>query len=441
MSREMKDSGVKWIGMIPKEWKVVRVKNKYSCNKLIAGRESEKYERLSLTMNGVLKRSKEDNNGLQPEKFEGYQILKEKELVFKLIDLENIATSRVGLSPYTGLVSPAYIVLHNNSETEFGYYYFISMYYQEIFNKLGGDGVRSNLNVKDLLEIPYIEIDDNEKRLIVNYLNEKVSQIDTVIQKQTRLIEEYKNYKQALITEIVTKGLNPNVEMKDSGIEWIGKVPRHWKLQKVKYIFEIKKEIANETGIDILSVTQSGIKIKDISKNEGQLAQDYSKYQRVNRNDFVMNHMDLLTGWVDCSKYEGVTSPDYRVFRLKNEEIYNKEYYKYILQICYLNKIFYGLGQGVSTLGRWRLQTESFLNFVMPIPTREEQNMIVKNIEEKFNRIDKLIEDKCLLIKELETYKKSLIYEYVTGKKEIRSTYKANDIETLEEVAVTNEKN
>lgn len=133
------------------------------------------------------------------------------------------------------------------------------------------------------------------------------------------------------------------------------------KLADIKYLFEIVKRIAGEEGYDILSVTQRGLKIKDISNNEGQIANNYSGYQFVYPTDYVMNHMDLLTGWVDCSSMFGVTSPDYRVFRLRDKNNNNLEYYKYVMQCCYLCRIFYSLGQGVSNLGRWRLQTSSFM--------------------------------------------------------------------------------
>ena len=127
--REMKDSGVEWIGEIPKDWEIVQTKRFFRNIKRVVGSDVDNYERLALTMNGVIKRSKEDSEGLQPEKFEGYQILRKNELVFKLIDLENVKTSRVGLSSYTGLVSPAYIVLTNELEDNRYYYYWFKFLY------------------------------------------------------------------------------------------------------------------------------------------------------------------------------------------------------------------------------------------------------------------------------------------------------------------------
>ena len=129
--REMKDSGIEWIGEIPKDWNLLPTKRFFRHEKRVVGDAVDEYERLALTMNGVIKRGKDDSEGLQPEKFEGYQILRNNELVFKLIDLENVKTSRVGLSSYTGLVSPAYIVLTNGeNDNRFFYYWFMFMYYK-----------------------------------------------------------------------------------------------------------------------------------------------------------------------------------------------------------------------------------------------------------------------------------------------------------------------
>lgn len=190
-------------------------------------------------------------------------------------------------------------------------------------------------------------------------------------------------------------------------------------MKKLKYVFYIKKDIAGKIGYDVLSITQKGIKVKDITSNAGQLAADYSNYQRVNVGDFAMNHMDLLTGWVDVSEYNGVTSPDYRVFNFISEKGYSRRYYLYLMQMCYMNRIFYGLGQGVSNFGRWRLQAEKFLNFTIPVPPIEEQEEIAQYLDVKCGEIDKIITEKEALVSELENYKKSLIYEYVTGKKEV----------------------
>ncbi|PIC63456.1 restriction endonuclease subunit S [Sporosarcina sp. P13] len=270
--------------------------------------------------------------------------------------------------------------------------------------------------IKDrVISIPPLKV----QQAIVRFIQVKIFEIDTLITDKEKLITLLEEKRQAVITEAVTKGLDPNVEMKDSGVDWIGKVPKHWRLKKIKYLFEIKKRVIPEENPTILSMTQRGIKIKDISKNEGQIAESYDKYQRVNVNDFVMNQMDLLTGFVDYSSIKGVTSPDYRVFTLR-EEKNSKEYFLYYLQMCYFRRIFYRFGQGVSKFGRWRLQTASFNEFLVPVPPVNEQVEIEKYIEMQMQEIQATIDIILKMVEKLREYRQSLIYEAVTGKIDVR---------------------
>ena len=133
-----------------------------------------------------------------------------------------------------------------------------------------------------------------------------------------------------------------------------------------------------------------------------------------------MNHMDLLTGWVDISNFLGVTSPDYRVFKLRNKNNHDPRYWLYVMQTCYSNKIFYSLARGVSTLGRWRLQANAFNNFEVPVMPLKKQKLIADYLDDTCEKIDIIIAEKERLNQYLDSYKKSLIYEYVTGKKEVK---------------------
>lgn len=200
-------------------------------------------------------------------------------------------------------------------------------------------------------------------------------------------------------------------EMKDSGVEWIGKMPSHWNTLRLQKIYRIKKDIAGTAGYTVLSVTQHGIKPKNMD-SKGQFALDYSKYQLVKSGDFVMNHMDLLTGWVDISKYDGVTSPDYRVFT----SIANCQntFFKYIFQFCYMNRVFYGLGQGVADVGRWRLPADMFRKFMLPVPPLSEQTAIAAYLDEKCATIDAIITEAKSSIEEYKSWKASVIFETVT---------------------------
>ena len=291
MAREMKDSGIEWIGEIPQEWDLVKTKHCYSNQKVIVGENADEYERLALTLNGVIKRSKYDSTGLQPEAFNGYQILHKNELVFKLIDLENISTSRVGYSPYTGIVSPAYIVLHPNErkESRFGEYYFLSMWQREIFNHMGDDGVRSSLNAKDLMDTPYLRIPSSEKEIIVSFLDNQCTHIDSVIEKTRATIEEYKKLKQSVITKAVTKGIRTNREMKDCGIEWIDSIPCDWQECRIKNaIFPQQKPIM-ETDEIITCFRDGVVTLRKLRREDGFTVSFTERgYQGVDIGDLVI---------------------------------------------------------------------------------------------------------------------------------------------------------
>ncbi|MFZ2627386.1 MAG: restriction endonuclease subunit S, partial [Rugosibacter sp.] len=178
---------------------------------------------------------------------------------------------------------------------------------------------------------------------------------------------------------------------KDSGVAWLGKVPEHWSIRRVRWLCEIKKRIAGELGHDVLSITQQGIRIRDLDSNDGQISMDYSKYQFVEIGDFAMNHMDLLTGYVDLSPVSGVTSPDYRVFAIRDPSICHDKYLLYLFQMGYKNRIFYAYGQGSSQLGRWRLPTEQFHDLPFPLPPKSEQQNIAAFLDRETLMIDALV--------------------------------------------------
>ncbi|NEY29619.1 restriction endonuclease subunit S [Escherichia coli] len=203
-------------------------------------------------------------------------------------------------------------------------------------------------------------------------------------------------------------------EYKDSGVDSFGCIPKQWSVLRLKYIFEIKKRIAGALGFDILSVTQRGIKIKDIDSGEGQLSMDYSKYQRVLPGDFAMNHMDLLTGYIDISNYDGVTSPDYRVFSVRDSNDFYSRYFLYLLQDGYKQRRFFHLGQGSAHLGRWRLPTEAFNEILYPLPSLEEQMQIAAFLDHETAKIDNLIEKQQQLIELSKEKRQAVISHAVT---------------------------
>ena len=371
--REMKDSGIDWIGTIPQDWQLSKIGSLYTQrNEKVSDKE---YQPLSVTMQGILPQlataAKTNDGGNR-----------------KLVRVGDFAINSrsdrrgsCGISPLDGSVSLINIILTPRTAMHPGYYnwLFHTTLFADEFYKWG-HGIVADLWTTRWQEMKSITVpvpEYAEQERIAAFLDAECAEIDAVLEKTRASIEEYKKLKQAVITQAVTKGIRGDRPMKDSGSVWFEEIPCNWVMKRIKYLFHIKKDIAGKEGYTVLSITQRGIQPKDLSKNEGQIAANYSQYQLLAPGDFAMNHMDLLTGWVDISKYSGVTSPDYRVFVLDDTEKNDSSYYLYLMQMCYFNRIFYGLGQGVSGMGRWRLQADKFMNFPVVVPPVDEQKEIV----------------------------------------------------------------
>jgi type I restriction enzyme S subunit len=220
---------------------------------------------------------------------------------------------------------------------------------------------------------------------------------------------------------------------RQSGADWLGIIPDQWSAMRVKTVFEIRKRIAGELGHHVLSVTQQGLKIRNTDSNDGQLSMDYSKYQLVEPDDFVMNHMDLLTGYVDVSKFHGVTSPDYRVFTARKKEV-SLKFFLYLFQNGYQQRIFYAFGQGASGLGRWRMPTDSFNDFILPVPPLSEQTAIATFLEHETSKIDALVEEQQRLTELLREKRQAVISRAVTKGIDPNAPMKDCDVEWLGKV-------
>lgn len=423
----MKNSGIEWIGEIPDSWKLVRFKDICVNKKEIAGESSEKYERLALTLGGVIKRPKYDSDGLQPKEFDGYQIICENDFIFKMIDLQNISTSRVGLSPYCGLVSPAYIRFSSREEgqyNEYVYYFLMSMYYNCVYNNLGGNGVRSALNATDIgqLVIPFPAIEKQKK--IVAFLENAFKKIDKLIEVQQAQIEKLKEYKQSVITEAVTKGLNPNAPMKDSGIEWIGKIPEGWMTPKIKYFSSIESGgTPDRTHFEYWNGTINWFKTGELHNDEifsseekiteKAIAETAAKIFPENTILVAMYGQGKTRGMTALLKKESATNQACAGIQLIKDG-FVVEYMWWTLMGAYNS-----LRERASGSGQPNLSVSLISEFEIPMPSIEEQEKIIVYLKDKCAKIDKLIALKQSKIEKLQEYKKSLIYEYVTGKKEV----------------------
>lgn len=430
---ELKPSGIEWLGDIPKDWQKGKIKYLF---KLIKEKSYESNPVVfSLTQKGIKVRDVTNNEGQLAKTYEGYIQLRKNDFVLNPMDL---ISGYVDKAEFEGVISPAYISFNkkerSNINLEYYKYYFQMHYYNKYLFPFGeGVSIQHRWTLKNevFLNFTIIQTIEKEQQKIANFLDEKSEIFDEAISKKEQLISKLELAKQSLISEVVTGKLKvvetdsklqtlkrePN-ELKPSGVEWLGDIPKEWQVKKSKYLFEIRKRIAGTLGFDVLSITQKGIKIKDITTGGGQLSMDYSKYQIVNVGDFAMNHMDLLTGFVDIAKTKGVTSPDYRVFTL-TDKASDSNYFLYLFQMGYKNQIFFAFGQGSSQLGRWRFPTEEFNKFYFPYPSENEQKQISKYLDEKLIHFDKAIEKTKQSIAKLKLVKEALISQAVTGKIEI----------------------
>jgi type I restriction enzyme S subunit len=351
-----------------------------------------------------------------------------------LVNSMNVVAGSSGLSNYYGAISPVYYAFHVRDKKDNVKYYeylFRNKFFYESLVGLGNgimmkmssmgklNTVRMRIPVIKMKKILLPRPSESEQNQIVRYLDWKTSEMNHFINQKKKQIKNLEELKWAKIDHAITKGLS-NAQMKDSGLDWIGKIPGHWGVDTIKQHFTVKKRIAGEEGYDVLSITQQGIKVKDISTNEGQMAQSYANYQFVYPGEFAMNHMDLITGFVDLSKYSGVTSPDYRVFVLDDTEHCDANFYLRVFQIGYKRRIFYKFGKGAASQGRWRLPKDAFYGYSIQIPPIDEQKEIVgecNRIEDSINKMIEGVEKEIKLIEELKT---KLIADVVTGQIDVR---------------------
>lgn len=406
-----------WLQDVPSHWKMIKTKYLFD-ERTEKGYPDEPLLVASQNM-GVVPKGIYGNRTVEATK--DLHLLKLVKIGDFVISLRSFQGG-IEYAYYQGIISPAYTIMVPQNDISTGFFRHLakSKSFIELL-QLCVTGIREGQNI-DYVKLKNFRLPvppRAEQDQIVRFLDWKISKINKLIKAKKEQIVLLNEKKQSIINKAITKGLDDTVPMKDSGVGWIGLIPFNWKIEKIKNHFKIQKRIAGKEGYDVLSVTQNGIRIKDISKNEGQMAMNYSGYQFVHPEDFVMNHMDLLTGYVDCSSVFGVTSPDYRVFKLVNFEKCMKEYVLFIFQLCYKRKIFYGLGQGAAAQGRWRLPKDNFYNFTFPLPPLNEQQKIVTEINGNVMGIEKALNAITVELEYIMEYKTALISSVVTGKVDV----------------------
>ena len=407
--REMKDSGIEWIGQIANTHKLVRLK--YIAEILDEYRKpvTAQYR----NQNADILYDYYGASGII-DKIDGYTIDDHVMLIGE--DGANLKLRNLPLM--YEVCGKAWInnhahILKPMKNVDF-YYLFYALESLDINNYITGSA-QPKLNQENLKEILIPLPSYGIQRKVASYLDTKCSEIDATaedIQKEISLLEDYKK---SVITEAVTKGLNPDAEMKDSGIEWVGKVPVTWKIMPNKYIMT-KKKVIKEVYDDenIISLSMNGVIVRDLEAG-GKMPKTFDGYKIVYPGNLLMClfDYDVTPRCIGLIKDYGVTSPAYSQFVMNNDN-YSGYYYYYYLMIDHAKTLLH-LAKNL----RHSFTEEQLGAILAPVPTVEEQYQIVNYLDTKCSEIDTLIADKKRQLDTLADYKKSLIYEYVTGKKEV----------------------
>ena len=325
----------------------------------------------------------------------------------------------VGVSKHDGIISPAYFVyrLAECCHPEYVNYLFrdSSMVQQYETSSRGVGTIQRNIFAPWLLNCWTVLPPLDEQKRIADYLDAKCAEIDALTADIQAQIDTLEQYKRSVITEAVTKGLNPDAEMKDSGIQWIGMMPAHWDCIRGKYILKyIQKPVREDDGV-ITCFRDGEVTLRSNRREDGfTMADKEIGYQGIDVGDLVVHGMDGFAGAIGISDSRGKASPVLNVLDTKQ----NKRYIMYFLRSMAYSDVFMALATGIRVRScdlRWNKLSELFY----PIPPLEEQEAIVDYIDSILRRTDEVIAAKKEQLSTLEAYKKSLIYEYVTGKKEV----------------------
>ena len=419
--REMKDSGVEWIGEIPESWATEQIGRRADQTKCKNDGMIET-NLLSLSYGKVKRRDINATEGLLPESFEGYNIIEENDIVLRFTDLQNDQKSlRVGRATERGIITSAYTTIRpfDSEDSEFLYYALHSYDLKKGFYGMGA-GVRQGLKWQEAkyVEIPWPDI--QVRTAICQFLDKKCEEIDKSIEAAEASIEKYKLYKKSAIFQTVTKGLNHNVPMKDSGELWLGSIPENWDVVYPKALFVPRKEKARPDDIMLTASQHYGMIsqdkfIKKQSYTPVAVGKGHDILKHVEPDDFVIS-MRSFQGGLEYCRIRGKMSSAYIALEVTDDRV-NPEYFKWLLK----SERYIEMLQSTTNLVRDG-QALRFANIIqgnLPLPPDAEQERIASFLDLKCEEIDRAVEAKQQITDELKAYKKSLIWEVVTGKREV----------------------
>ena len=402
MIMAMKESGIEWVGLIPDTWsaipnKYVMHKEKNLCEKWTGE------EVMSLTMNGVIVRDLQNPTGKMPATFDGYQYIEDGDLLMCLFDID-VTPRCVGKVTYDGVTSPAYsnFKVHDNASRDYFYYYYLMVDNTKELLHLAKN-LRHSFTEEQLgqLKVPMPPL--SEQRVIANYLDENCFQINEIIAEAKESIDEYKELKQSVIYEAVTKGLDKNIRMKDSGVEWIGAIPETWNVLSLKYMCTMQAG-QNLTSTQITDVGKYSVYGGNGLRGYFSSYNTEGRHLLVGRQGALCGNVHTVDGQYWCTEHAIVTT---------ETQFSNIDYLFYLLIGMNLNQY------ASNAAAQPGLSVRNILNVKTVRPSMDEQEKIATYLNNILPKYDSLIIEKESLISDLEAYKKSLIYEVVTGKRRV----------------------
>lgn len=419
-----KDSGIEWLGQIPTHWDLLRNKIFITEHDNVVGQDAYKYTLLSLTKQGVIQRDIESGKGKFPKEFDNYKIVESGNIIFCLFDVDETPRT-VGLSSIDGMITGAYNVFSiKGINSQFYYYYFLAVDEAKALRPLYS-GLRKVVKTERFAGLRIPVPPEEEQRQIVAYLDYKSNKINERICQRERELQTLSELKQAEIATVVTRGLDPNVPMKESGIEWLGKIPAHW---NVKRIASVSHEI-NDSNVTMEYTQPSQFKFGEIVLKsiigEGEYDENIKKCTLFKKNDILINGLnlnyDFVTQRVAKSNYDGIITPAYIVIRVKDG--LSADYAMFLFKSIDNKKIFNGWGTGI----RLTLSYKELKKQCIPIPPKEEQDAIVAYLQSRITFIDNYIAKLKEEINYLQEYKQRLISDVVTGKVDVRGVEIPNE--------------
>ena len=413
---EYKDSHIGWIGEVPKHWEVKRLGSAFVENRTINS-SLEITEAYKFNYGALIRKDEDVNLTEMMDTYCKYTCLNINDIVINGLNLNyDFVSQRVAKAYTKGIITSAYLILTPRDEINSNYYLYLlkSMDSMKLFHGMG-TGIRLTLSYNEIKKQQILFPPLSEQQHIVSFLDKKTAKIDEYIDKKNKEIETLKEWKKALIAHVVTKGLNTNAKMKDSGVSWIGEIPEHWEVKTLRHYLKMVsvKGFPDETLLSV--VREQGVIVRNTEsqeENHNFIPDDLSGYKLVKKGQFAINKMKSWQGSYGVSQYQGIVSPAYYVCDLNFD---NKRFFNEAIRSQVYIPFFTQYSKGIR-VGQWDLSPIGLKSIPFIEPPIEEQQEIVEYIDAATTKADKMIVELTNHVESMKEYKQRLIADVVTGK-------------------------